>query len=73
LRGGNEYAILIRKTEPKPLRIFLQVGSNDLDIYAGSWWNANQTASSFQRPLARPDWVLTCICCANRETWPMLP
>lgn len=41
LRGGNEYPVLIRKTEPKPLRIFLQDGSNDLDIYAGSWWNAN--------------------------------
>ena len=43
LRGGNEYSILIRKTEPKPLRIFLQDGSSDLDIYGGSWWNANQT------------------------------
>lgn len=46
LRGGNEYPTLIRKTEPKPLRIFLQDGSNDLDIYAGSWWNANQTMLS---------------------------
>lgn len=46
LRGGNEYPILIRKTEPKPLRIFLQDGSNDLDIYAGNWWNANQTMLS---------------------------
>ncbi len=41
LRGGNEYPVLIRKTENKPLRIFLQDGSNDLNIYAGSWWNAN--------------------------------
>ncbi len=46
LRGGNEYPILVRKTEPKPLRIFLQDGSNDLDIYAGSWWNANQSMLS---------------------------
>lgn len=46
LRGGNEYPVLIRKTEPKPLRIFLQDGSNDLDIYAGSWWNANLTMLS---------------------------
>lgn len=46
LRGGNEYPILIRKTESKPLRIFLQDGRNDLDIYAGSWWNANQTVLS---------------------------
>jgi len=42
LRGGNEYPILIRKTEPKPIRVFLQDGSSDLDIYGGSWWVANQ-------------------------------
>lgn len=42
LRGGNEYPTLIRKTEPKPLRIFLQDGSGDLNIYGGDWWNANQ-------------------------------
>jgi sugar lactone lactonase YvrE/enterochelin esterase-like enzyme len=46
LRGGNEYPILVRKTEPKPIRIFLQDGSNDLDIYGGSWWNANLTMLS---------------------------
>ncbi|MEQ9407509.1 MAG: SMP-30/gluconolactonase/LRE family protein [Fuerstiella sp.] len=46
LRGGNEYPVLIRKTEPKPIRIFLQDGSNDLDIYAGSWWHANQSMLS---------------------------
>ena len=42
LRGGGRYANLIRKTEPKPIRIFLQDGSNDLNIYAGDWWMANQ-------------------------------
>lgn len=42
LRGGNNYATLIRKTEPKPIRIFLQDGENDLNIYAGDWWMANQ-------------------------------
>ncbi|MGC9948650.1 MAG: SMP-30/gluconolactonase/LRE family protein [Bryobacteraceae bacterium] len=42
LRGGNVYADLIRKTEPLPLRIFLQDGRNDLNIYAGSWYLANQ-------------------------------
>ena len=46
LRGGNNYASLVRKTEQKPLRIFLQDGSNDLDIYAGSWWVANQDLAS---------------------------
>ena len=43
IRGGNNYPTLIRKYEPKPLRIFLEDGSNDLNIYAGDWWMANQT------------------------------
>lgn len=43
LRGGNEYPTLIRKSEPKPIRVFLQDGSNDLDIYGGGWWTANQS------------------------------
>ncbi|MVM29952.1 gluconolactonase [Spirosoma sp. HMF4905] len=43
LRGADNYHTLIRKFEPKPLRIFLQDGTNDLNIYAGDWWMANQT------------------------------
>lgn len=42
LRGGNEYPTLIRKYEPKPIRVFLQDGANDLNIYGGDWWMANQ-------------------------------
>jgi gluconolactonase len=42
LRGGNDYPTLIRKFEPKPLRIFLEDGSHDLNIYGGDWWMANQ-------------------------------
>ncbi len=42
LRGGNEYPTLIRKVEPKPIRIFLQDGSKDQNIYGGDWWMANQ-------------------------------
>jgi sugar lactone lactonase YvrE/enterochelin esterase-like enzyme len=42
LRGGNVYPTLIRKYEPKPLRVFLQDGGNDLNIYGGDWWMANQ-------------------------------
>jgi enterochelin esterase family protein len=42
LRGGHHFPPLIRKTEPKPLRIFLQGGSNDLNNYAGNWFLANQ-------------------------------
>ena len=43
LRGGMRYPALIRKFEPKPIRIYLQDGSNDLNIYGGDWWMANQT------------------------------
>lgn len=42
LRGCDEFPILIRKTEPKPLRVFLQDGSNDNNIYCGDWWISNQ-------------------------------
>ncbi len=43
LRGADRYSTLIRKYEPKPIRIFLQDGTNDLNIYAGDWWKANET------------------------------
>jgi sugar lactone lactonase YvrE/enterochelin esterase-like enzyme len=43
LRGGHVYPTLVRKFEPKAIRIFLQDGSNDLNIYAGDWWMENQT------------------------------
>ena len=43
LRGGDELATLVRKTEPLPVRVFLQDGSNDNNIYAGDWWMENQT------------------------------
>jgi sugar lactone lactonase YvrE/enterochelin esterase-like enzyme len=42
LRGGHNYSTLIRKYEPKPIRVFLQDGANDLNIYGGDWWMANQ-------------------------------
>jgi sugar lactone lactonase YvrE/enterochelin esterase-like enzyme len=42
LRGANCYPTLIRKFEPKPIRIFLEDGKNDLNIYGGDWWMANQ-------------------------------
>jgi len=42
LRGGNEYPIMIRKHETKPIRVFLQDGANDLNIYGGSWFHSNQ-------------------------------
>ncbi|MBN9321387.1 MAG: hypothetical protein J0H24_04655, partial [Delftia acidovorans] len=42
LRGANNYPTLLRKYEPRPLRVFLQDGENDLNIYGGDWWMANQ-------------------------------
>ncbi len=42
IRGGDVYPGLIRKTEPKPIRVFLQDGSGDLDNLHGSWPLANQ-------------------------------
>ncbi|MHA4741570.1 SMP-30/gluconolactonase/LRE family protein [Dyadobacter sp. MSC1_007] len=43
LRGADRYHTLVRKFEPKPIRIYMQDGANDLNIYAGDWWMANQT------------------------------
>jgi gluconolactonase len=43
LRGADRYPGLIRKYEPRPIRVFLQDGSGDLNIYGGDWWMANQT------------------------------
>ena len=46
IRGGHVYPALIRKTEKKPLKIFLQDGSNDLDNLHGNWPLANQQMAS---------------------------
>jgi len=42
IRGGHVYPALIRKTEKKPIRVFLQDGSKDLDNLFGNWPLANQ-------------------------------
>jgi gluconolactonase len=42
LRGGDRYSSLIRKYETKPIKVFLQDGSNDQNAYGGDWWFANQ-------------------------------
>ncbi|PYR89879.1 MAG: gluconolactonase [Acidobacteria bacterium] len=59
LRGGNEFPVLIRKTEPKPIRVFLQDGRNDLNNYTGDWFIANQdmlSALQFAGYDVRYDW-----------------
>lgn len=42
IRGGHVYPYLIRKTEPKPIRVFLQGGRADLNNRHGNWLLANQ-------------------------------
>ncbi len=42
LRGGHQLAPLVRKFEPKPLRVYLQDGTSDLNNYVGNWFLANQ-------------------------------
>jgi enterochelin esterase family protein len=42
IRGGHVYAALVRKTDKKPLKVFLQDGRNDLDNQFGNWPLANQ-------------------------------
>ena len=47
MRGGNQYPWIIRKTEPKPRRIYLQDGVNDAwNPLFGEWWEANQLMES---------------------------
>ena len=42
MRGGNDYPALVRKYEPKTLRIFLQEGLKDAwNPLFGEWWEQN--------------------------------
>jgi gluconolactonase len=43
IHGADQLAVLVRKFEPKPLRVFLQSGTGDNNLYCGDWWMANQT------------------------------
>jgi gluconolactonase len=40
-RGADRLPGLIRRSEPRPLRIFMQTGRQDLVNYAGSWYLEN--------------------------------
>lgn len=46
LRGGNVYPSLVRKTEPKPIRVYMADTSGDVDNAYGSWPWANQLMHS---------------------------
>jgi sugar lactone lactonase YvrE/enterochelin esterase-like enzyme len=45
MRGGEQYYVLVRKTEPKPIRIFMQDGVHDACCggVMGDWWMSNET------------------------------
>lgn len=46
IRGGHDLVPMIRKTDRKPIRVFLQDGSGDLDNQFGNWPLANQQMAS---------------------------
>lgn len=41
IRHGDTYPGIIRKTEKKPIRVYLQDGTGDLDNEHGNWWLSN--------------------------------
>lgn len=49
IRGGHHYPYLIRRTERKPIRIYMQSGASDADIIYGHWPMANQQVAAALR------------------------
>ena len=49
IEGGHNYPPLIRRTEAKPIRVYLQDGRNDLDNQFGNWPLANQGVAAALR------------------------
>jgi enterochelin esterase family protein len=39
--GGHEYPALIRRSAKRDIKIFIQDGTNDLNLIYGNWWLAN--------------------------------
>ncbi|WOH36406.1 alpha/beta hydrolase-fold protein [Thalassotalea fonticola] len=46
IRGGGKFPYLIRNEYPKPIRMFFQSGSNDLNTKYGNWALANKQMES---------------------------
>ena len=47
MRGGNDLQAIVRKSEPRPIRVFLQDGSNDAwNPLFGHWYEGNQLLAS---------------------------
>jgi len=42
IRGGGQYAYMVRNEYPKPIRMFFQSGENDLDTKYGNWALGNK-------------------------------
>lgn len=42
IHGADQLPVLVRKMEPKPIKVYLQSGENDNNLYCGDWWMANQ-------------------------------
>lgn len=42
IHGADQLLVLVRKMEPKPIKVYLQSGENDNNLYCGDWWMANQ-------------------------------
>ncbi|WP_153555632.1 alpha/beta hydrolase-fold protein [Roseimaritima sediminicola] len=60
LRGGDAYPGLVRKTEPKPLRVYMADTSGDLDNPFGHWPIANRrmaAALNYMGYDVRFDWA----------------
>jgi len=49
IRGGHNLQSLVRITERKPIRVFLQSGENDIETLFGNWPLANQTMADSLR------------------------
>ena len=60
MRGGNDLQAIVRKSEPRPLRVFLQDGTNDVwNALFGHWYEGNRMLASaldFAGYDARYDW-----------------
>ncbi len=60
LRGGDVFPSLVRKTEPKPIRVYMADTSGDIDNAFGSWPMANQQMASALKYMGydlRFDWA----------------
>jgi enterochelin esterase family protein len=49
IRGSHNYPFIIRQAERKPIRIWIQSGSNDIDDMCGNWALCNQQMAAALR------------------------